>query len=389
VRGEFKLADPGLARFQKIQDGINSRGQIPGSFGGTTTYSQYLAPFPILAQNHVLIICLACPDRLSHKRNVDHAKSDMWSLGCVFSEAATWAVLGRTGVRQYTLLRQAALENSDFTRVKDSDCFHDGEKVLIEVTQWHKFLRQIKRPTDCISERILDMIDTQLFVGVENRADANKICQWWKNQGPSSPTTTTALSVPKTIQDALEHEIEQEALEVSKQFQSLGDENIETRRKAKSSNVFLQLPGMNTNRTTAYATTSRKLSQTGLIMPNLYHTESPDSQRQQSSTQDQDFEGGIHWSPRQSNSVLENNHVGPSGAPGRTVITVFDAYYEHQTSNAPQKGGLRWLKKRTAERKDKQLSDILVDRDLVRASQFEIMRIADEDSCFLLITARR
>jgi hypothetical protein len=286
----------------------------------------------------------------------------MWSLGCVFSEAATWAILGRTGVRQYTLIRQAASKNSHSSRVRNTDCFHDGEKVLAEVTQWHKLLRQIKRPTDCITELILDMVDRQLFVEVKNRSDANKICQWWKEHEPFTPSVL--ISIPKTIQDVLEHEIEQEALEVSQQFQSLGNDNMETRRAAKSSNVFLQLPGM--NRTTVYATTARRPSQIEPIMPRLYQTESPDSQRQPS-IQDANNHGdeARRWSARYSDPTLESNHGSARTPNKQETVTIFDAYYDHLPDSSAQKGPLRLFKAPSIERKEERLERGLVDRDLV------------------------
>jgi serine/threonine protein kinase len=305
---------------------------------------------------------LACPERLSGKRDVDHAKSDMWSLGCVFSEAATWAILGRTGVRQYTMIRQAASKTSHSSRVKNTDCFHDGEKVLAEVFQWHKLLRQIKRPTDYITELILDMVDRQLFVEVKDRSDANKICQWWKEHEPFTPSVL--ISIPKTIQDVLEHEIEQEALEVSQQFQSLGNDNMETRRAAKSSNVFLQLPGM--NRTTVYATTSRRPSQVEPILSKLYHTESPDSQRQPSIQDNNNNADEVrHWSPRHSNPMLEPNHGSTWTPTKQEKVTIFDAYYDHLPDNSAPRGPLTLFRPSTIERKEERLIRGLVDRDLV------------------------
>lgn len=34
---------------------------------------------------------------------------DIWSLGCVFSIAATWVVLGYQGIRQYNWMREKAI----------------------------------------------------------------------------------------------------------------------------------------------------------------------------------------------------------------------------------------------------------------------------------------
>ncbi|KAF2679078.1 hypothetical protein K458DRAFT_315328, partial [Lentithecium fluviatile CBS 122367] len=82
VRGKYKLADPGFARFKKAQD----KGTVPQIriHGGTDTYG---AP------------------EVSSEATV-HQTIDTWSLGCVFSMAATWVILGYSGVCQYQLVRE-------------------------------------------------------------------------------------------------------------------------------------------------------------------------------------------------------------------------------------------------------------------------------------------
>src|SRR5437016_1571307 len=71
VGGEFKLADPGFARFQKLQDEIKGRQRGLEVQGGTSKYS---APERFYCDIH----------------SIDHTKADLWSFGCVLSEAATW-----------------------------------------------------------------------------------------------------------------------------------------------------------------------------------------------------------------------------------------------------------------------------------------------------------
>jgi hypothetical protein len=63
-------------------------------------------------------------------------RSDIWSFGCVLSLAATWLVKGFHGIQLFDRYRQSALHEGERN---DYGCFHDGNKVLVEVLQWHAF----------------------------------------------------------------------------------------------------------------------------------------------------------------------------------------------------------------------------------------------------------
>ncbi len=87
--------------------------------------------------------------------------SDIWSLGCVFSVAATYVVLGKEGVKQYRLLRQSAI---GYLGIGVGDPFHDKEKVLEAVTHWHKYLRSTIRKDDFYTAKILDLVDNRMLI---------------------------------------------------------------------------------------------------------------------------------------------------------------------------------------------------------------------------------
>jgi hypothetical protein len=56
--------------------------------------------------------------------------------------------------------------------------FHDGKKVLDEVTTWHKYLRDHIRLSDKITPLVLDLLVSQLFVAdPAERATAIKLCE--------------------------------------------------------------------------------------------------------------------------------------------------------------------------------------------------------------------
>ena len=142
---------------------------------------------------------------------------DIWSLGCVFSVAATWVVLGHKGVREFDRLRRRAIENiineqqnrrssqgsdHDLTTTQ-GDRFHDGIDVLPEVTSWHDFLRSSARRSDIITNQVLNLVDGKMLLGKpEDRMTAKEICEELKKittQRQDSPRRVPAESVMKIL----------------------------------------------------------------------------------------------------------------------------------------------------------------------------------------------
>src|SRR4051812_39558627 len=98
--------------------------------------------------------CTACPEKSRSRDTVtlDMAilqKGDVWSLGCVFSEVATWLILGRMGVSRYRKVRQQESGRDDF---------HDGYSVKPIVTAWHHYLLSICRRSDPYTWKVLDLV---------------------------------------------------------------------------------------------------------------------------------------------------------------------------------------------------------------------------------------
>jgi serine/threonine protein kinase len=173
VRGKYKLADPGFARFKKKAQDKAAAPQIR-VHGGTDTYG---AP------------------EVSGQATV-HQTIDTWSLGCVFSMAATWLILGYQGVCQYQLVREKAL-GSLLKSIKENghpllvsqrltvsgkpeklDCFHNGTDVLSEITTWHTLLRDSARKTDPITEEVLNLIDQKMLLqDPKQRMDSRLLCE--------------------------------------------------------------------------------------------------------------------------------------------------------------------------------------------------------------------
>jgi serine/threonine protein kinase len=118
---------------------------------------------------------------------------DIWSLGCVFSLAATWVTLGLDGVRTYEFNRKKAIaalveqQHSPNNRnlaptvkaqpvLACGDYFHNGRTVLPEVWEWHSYLRNIMRRTDHISDKVLDIVESSMLLEESGeRVEAKKL----------------------------------------------------------------------------------------------------------------------------------------------------------------------------------------------------------------------
>lgn len=85
------------------------------------------------------------------KRNVD-----IWSLGCVFSEAYVWMVKGWDGLQQFRLERKKAADARPGWR--GGDCFHDGTHMLPQVRYWLDGLKPDLRNDDYASGRVLEQL---------------------------------------------------------------------------------------------------------------------------------------------------------------------------------------------------------------------------------------
>ncbi|OBT55671.1 hypothetical protein VE04_06921 [Pseudogymnoascus sp. 24MN13] len=189
VQGKFKLADPGFATFVKKKR-INPEPKKVVT-GGTEAYS--------------------APERwqsISGRwAGAVSQTIDTWSLGCVFSIAATWVVLGHEGMRQFAELRRRSIlklieEQANSPLLTPGDYFHDGQKVLADVISWHMYLRSVSRKSDIVTCSVLDLVDREMFVGdAGRRIKANELCE--RLDQIRSQKQTEAPALPKAIMEAL------------------------------------------------------------------------------------------------------------------------------------------------------------------------------------------
>lgn len=98
-------------------------------------------------------------------------QADVWSLGCLYSEAAIWLADGYKGVFDYRKERESQLQRIHF---KGGDSFHDGIKVLNVILDNHRDIEDRLRTSDYITKDVLDtMVEEMLWE--EDRPTANAL----------------------------------------------------------------------------------------------------------------------------------------------------------------------------------------------------------------------
>jgi len=110
-----------------------------------------------------------------HDNVLEGQNSDVWSLGCIYSEAARWLKDGHRGVQAYRQERQA--ETSKIQGFRDGDCFHDGEKILNCVRQCHKNSVRNLRPEDFITKPVVDTLIGDMMGKAQARSTAFRLYQ--------------------------------------------------------------------------------------------------------------------------------------------------------------------------------------------------------------------
>ncbi|KAF2467698.1 uncharacterized protein BDR25DRAFT_395176 [Lindgomyces ingoldianus] len=153
VRGRFKLADFGFSMFTRTSTTIDGVAKQIMK-GGTPTYG---APELISVDG-------------KGKRTPVSQAIDIWSLGCVFSEAAVWTVLGPKGLVEYEKLRLRDLPK----RERPFPLFHNGSDILPAVRKMHANLRHHVRFSH-LGNSVLDLIDDMLQGKAGLRPTASKV----------------------------------------------------------------------------------------------------------------------------------------------------------------------------------------------------------------------
>ena len=98
---------------------------------------------------------------------------DIWSMGCVFSEATVWSRFGWPKVLEYRRQRQDELERR--LDMQGEQLFHDGNDVLKIVQETHNHIIKKARSIDHITVEIIPLIDDMLLNKDEPRQSAKQV----------------------------------------------------------------------------------------------------------------------------------------------------------------------------------------------------------------------
>ncbi|KAI9767404.1 MAG: hypothetical protein M1839_004508 [Geoglossum umbratile] len=355
VRGKFKLADPGFAKFERRGD----KGLKQILEGGTETYG---APESHLGRRGA--------------SGIVTQSIDIWSLGCVFSIAASWVVLGYPGIPQFHKMRQNAIDKlvaeqnpGSSTRngvpsLIPGDYFHDGEKVLADVLEWHKFLRNGLRKTDTITDRVLNLIEGKMLLVGEKRVSAENLCNDLGTILAQSRSESRIPTPPETIIEAL-LEVDNEAppnLTQPSLEAVPGMGQLSSDRKTLKSRLLVSLK--KTTHRTQYLKSALHSAQTA--RPQAYSVMGKGAPGQRR------HDSGISFSPLHASAQLPNpdSDRGMSVAPPTPTLAktksemfVADTYQNvFQAREAIEKREKGNFLRQT--RKDKLLSEHFKDRDI-------------------------
>ena len=172
---EFKIADLGVSHFKRH---VTAQGEaIDRDTYGTRAYgilhfksSPYI---PVINRTLGAPECYRADSETERVRFQVSQNVDIWSLGCVFSEAAVWLVYGKGQLLEYR--RQRGIETDQLNGFRDGNCFHDGRQVLTIVTNIHKTLSADARRSDHVTRRIVSMVTDEMLIDSIYRTPARAL----------------------------------------------------------------------------------------------------------------------------------------------------------------------------------------------------------------------
>src|SRR5215469_16401047 len=228
VKGQWKLADFGFAKFKR-QTGIESSREAEITLdGGTVAYGITYNTCTRLRFTDRLI----GPPESQNQADGGRATTtrvtqavDIWSFGTVLITAATWVVLGYAGIRQFELLRQQGLSKlcqQRGTGFYICGSFHDGRKLLPEVKAWSDYLKQCKRVGDTVTEGVLDLVESRMLLEDPSaRIRAKDLCL-----SLSTVLETATRERERRVQDSVtKWSVEPAVLEAIKTQQDINEEH--------------------------------------------------------------------------------------------------------------------------------------------------------------------
>jgi hypothetical protein len=155
---------------------------------------------------------------------------DSWSLGCVYTEAATWVVHDYTKLQWFRELRDKETQSID-PNFLDHGCFHSGGDLLKCVKEHLHYLRTTIRKSDESTDGFLDIVEKFMLKPRENERyygknllhEANNIRQGYIIQEePMSKKRGRNSSIYATFDNKYERKSEGASAQ-AKNMQTLGN----------------------------------------------------------------------------------------------------------------------------------------------------------------------
>ncbi|KAL8748261.1 MAG: hypothetical protein Q9184_007455 [Pyrenodesmia sp. 2 TL-2023] len=142
-----KLADLGLSHFKRSRP--SQRDSVDKDAYGTRTYG---APE-----------CFRHDDAFFNEPLCVRQQVDVWSLGCVLSEVATWVACNWAWVGEYRTRRRMEIKKTLESREND-DFFHNGVNDILETVRTiHAHLVDSVRACDYVTEEVIKMISNDML----------------------------------------------------------------------------------------------------------------------------------------------------------------------------------------------------------------------------------
>ena len=94
---------------------------------------------------------------------------DIWSMGCVYSEVATWVDQGWNKVVEY---RRRRAEEMKQKKGRKQDSFHDGHSILDAVRQIHHDIVHNRRMNDYVTPEVVTQLINEMLLVKASRPDA-------------------------------------------------------------------------------------------------------------------------------------------------------------------------------------------------------------------------
>ncbi|KNB20341.1 serine/threonine protein kinase [Fusarium oxysporum f. sp. lycopersici 4287] len=234
----FKLADFGLAEIVRIDGGEGVT--VPIDNEGNRMYSA-----PESYSNYRI---------MSEVRPHLNSVADLWSLGAVYSDFLAWSIGGGERQESYRTKRKNAIAKlSHITEAGFDACFHDGDKRLPAVEDFHKGVLKDKVDGDfvspCMSQFILEfmMVEPRVrLMAMQAKGRAINMINAAKS-GPTlqRPTTPEIIHPVRNRPSSYSHERKVSVCEVYEALMNKRSSWKQFRRyRSHPSDVGMSLPGM-------------------------------------------------------------------------------------------------------------------------------------------------